>query len=76
MDVADIRFLFAYDRWATEKILAVAATVPGEEWTEIESHRSPGSRRDPRPCPRRPRALAVGVAGAAPPRPARDGSAA
>lgn len=34
MDVADIRFLFAYDRWATEKILAVAAMVPDEEWEE------------------------------------------
>jgi uncharacterized damage-inducible protein DinB len=34
MDVADIRFLFAYDRWATEKVLAVAAAVPIEEWSE------------------------------------------
>jgi uncharacterized damage-inducible protein DinB len=34
MDVADIRFLFAYDRWATRKILAVAAMVPFEEWAE------------------------------------------
>jgi uncharacterized damage-inducible protein DinB len=34
MDVTDIRFLFAYDRWATEKILAVAAMVPFEEWAE------------------------------------------
>lgn len=34
MDVADIRFLFAYDRWATEKVLALATTVPVEEWEE------------------------------------------
>ena len=34
MDVADIRFLFAYDRWATEKVLAVASHVPFEEWAE------------------------------------------
>lgn len=34
MDVSDMRFLFAYDRWATEKILAVAAMVPYEEWEE------------------------------------------
>jgi len=34
MDVADIRFLFAYDRWATEKVLAVAAGVPMEDWSE------------------------------------------
>ena len=34
MDVADIRFLFAYDRWATEKVLALARTVPLEEWSE------------------------------------------
>lgn len=35
MDVADIRFLFAYDRWATEKVLAVAANVPFEDWEEL-----------------------------------------
>ena len=34
MDVTDIRFLFAYDRWATEKILAMAALVPFDEWAE------------------------------------------
>ena len=34
MDVADIRFLFAYDRWATEKVLAVAIPVPYDEWEE------------------------------------------
>jgi len=34
MDVSDIRFLFAYDRWATEKILAMAALVPYDEWEE------------------------------------------
>jgi uncharacterized damage-inducible protein DinB len=34
MDVADIRFLFAYDRWATEKVLAVATAVPYDEWAE------------------------------------------
>lgn len=34
MDVSDIRFLFAYDRWATGKILAMAAMVPCDEWEE------------------------------------------
>lgn len=34
MDVSDIRFLFAYDRWATQKILAMAAMVPYDEWEE------------------------------------------
>ena len=34
MDVSDIRFLFAYDRWATQKILAMAALVPYDEWEE------------------------------------------
>lgn len=34
MDVADIRFLFAYDRWATEKVLAMAVPVPFDEWAE------------------------------------------
>jgi uncharacterized damage-inducible protein DinB len=34
MDVADVRFLFAYDRWATEKVLAVAIPVPWDEWEE------------------------------------------
>ncbi len=34
MNVSDVRFLFAFDRWATGKILAVAAMVPFEEWAE------------------------------------------
>ncbi len=34
MDAADIRFLFAYDRWATNKVLALARTVPFEDWEE------------------------------------------
>ena len=34
MDVADIRFMFAYDRWATNKVLALARTVPFEDWEE------------------------------------------
>ncbi len=34
MDVADVRFLFAYDRWATGKVLTVAAMVPLDEWAE------------------------------------------
>lgn len=34
MDVNDIRFLFAYDRWATQKLLAMAELVPYDEWEE------------------------------------------
>jgi uncharacterized damage-inducible protein DinB len=34
MDVADIRFMFAYDRWATNKVLVLARTVPYDEWAE------------------------------------------
>jgi uncharacterized damage-inducible protein DinB len=34
MDVTDVRFLFAYDRWATEKILTMALGVPFDEWQE------------------------------------------
>lgn len=34
MDLADVRFLFGFDRWATEKVLTVARTVPVQEWSE------------------------------------------
>jgi uncharacterized damage-inducible protein DinB len=30
----DARFLFAYDRWATRKLLAMAHGVPMEDWAE------------------------------------------
>lgn len=30
----DARFLFAYDRWATRKVLAMAHGVPMEDWAE------------------------------------------
>ena len=32
MNLADIRYLFAYDRWATRRILAVIDGVPGASW--------------------------------------------
>ncbi len=34
MRADDVRFLFAYDRWATRRILKVAAGIPDEEWSE------------------------------------------
>jgi uncharacterized damage-inducible protein DinB len=32
MQIDDIRFLFAYDRWATRRILAAAARLPERDW--------------------------------------------
>jgi uncharacterized damage-inducible protein DinB len=32
MRVADIRFLFAYDRWATQRVLAVLDGIPDDVW--------------------------------------------
>ncbi len=32
MQIADIRYLFAYDRWATRRILAVLEGVPEATW--------------------------------------------
>jgi uncharacterized damage-inducible protein DinB len=32
MDVADIRFLFAYDRWASRRVLARLPGIDGEVW--------------------------------------------
>ena len=32
MPITDIRYLFAYDRWATRRILAVVDGVPEETW--------------------------------------------
>jgi len=32
MQLVDIRYLFAYDRWATRRILSVADGVPPETW--------------------------------------------
>lgn len=32
MQLADIRFLFAYDRWATSRVLAAARDLEGQAW--------------------------------------------
>lgn len=32
MNVADVRYLFAYDRWATRRVLAVIDGLPDEVW--------------------------------------------
>lgn len=32
MDIADVRFLFGYDRWATEKVLAVCPGMDEAAW--------------------------------------------
>ena len=45
MDLADVRFLFGYDRWATRKILAAASGVDADGWGEAEGdgHRGLGA---------------------------------
>jgi hypothetical protein len=32
MDLADIRYLFDYDRWATRRVLSVIDGVPEAAW--------------------------------------------
>lgn len=41
MQVADLQFLFAYDRWATRRILAVLPGLPEETWQDVDG---PGGR--------------------------------
>jgi uncharacterized damage-inducible protein DinB len=36
MRAEDIRFLFGYDRWATERVLAVLDEVPAEVWSAVD----------------------------------------
>lgn len=36
MNPADIRFLFDYDRWATERVLGVLDGLPDDIWSRIE----------------------------------------
>ncbi len=33
MQVADLRFLFSYDRWATRRILATLPGLPDDDWS-------------------------------------------
>ena len=33
MNLSDVRFLFAYDRWATRRVLNAAASVAAEDWS-------------------------------------------
>jgi uncharacterized damage-inducible protein DinB len=45
MDLADVRFLFAFDRWATRRVLAVVDGVPRDVWgaTGVVGDRGLGS---------------------------------
>jgi uncharacterized damage-inducible protein DinB len=45
MDVAEVRFLFAYDRWATERVLVATAGVGPDIWaaTAVVGDRGLGS---------------------------------
>lgn len=45
MDLADVRYLFAYDRWATEKVLAALDGIDEEVWGTqgVVGDRGPGS---------------------------------
>jgi uncharacterized damage-inducible protein DinB len=36
MRAEDIRFLFGYDRWATERVLAVLGGIPDEVWSAVD----------------------------------------
>ena len=36
MRADDIRFLFGYDRWATERVLAVLDDIPDEIWSAVD----------------------------------------
>ena len=36
MNVADIRYLFAYDRWATQRVLDALDGIPGEVWSRTD----------------------------------------
>jgi uncharacterized damage-inducible protein DinB len=36
MRAEDIRFLFGYDRWATERVLAVLDGIPDEVWSALD----------------------------------------
>ena len=36
MRAEDIRFLFGYDRWATERVLAVLDGIPDEVWSAVD----------------------------------------
>jgi uncharacterized damage-inducible protein DinB len=35
MDPADVRYMFAYDRWATEKVLAQLAGIDSDVWGAV-----------------------------------------
>lgn len=61
MRLDDIRYLFAYDRWATQKVLRAAARLPKREWPagapigtrklgEILIHQLGASTAAKRPC--------------------------
>jgi uncharacterized damage-inducible protein DinB len=45
MNIDDIRFLFGYDRWATERVLAALEGIPSEVWSagEVVGERGLGS---------------------------------
>ena len=42
MDLADIRFLFGYDRWATQRILAMLPGIDDDVWTADDAVGSRG----------------------------------
>ena len=42
MDLSDIRFLFGYDRWATQRILAMLPGIDDDVWTADDAVGSRG----------------------------------
>ena len=57
--LSDIRFLFGYDRWATQRILAMLPGIDDDVWTADDAVGSRGLGADRRPHAGRPSALAA-----------------
>ena len=66
MQQTDIRYLFAFDRWATRRVLSVIDGLAGGRLGRDRRDRRPRPGLDPRPPPRSPPALAARAVGQRP----------